>query len=356
MLKKLNLFGLPREKLANFFIDLNEKKFRTKQIMQWIYHQGVNNFDDMHNLSKDLRNKLQTVATIDLPKVFSLSESSDGVIKWVISLGEKSHIETVYIPERDRGTLCISSQVGCALACTFCSTGTQGFNRNLQSHEIIAQVIIAQNHLNTLNQRISNVVFMGMGEPLLNEGPVYDTCNLLLDDWAFGLSRRKVTVSSSGIVPAIYRMSETTPVSLAISLHAPNDNIRDILVPINKKYPIKDLMQACHNYLNAGSQQRHILFEYVMLDGVNDLPEHAKSLAKLLNGMPTKVNLIPFNPFPKTQYKTSKKDTIKHFQDILFKSGIRTTTRRTRGGDVDAACGQLVGRVMDKTRRNAGRN
>ena len=356
MLKKLNLFGLPREKLANFFIDLNEKKFRTKQIMQWIYHQGVNNFDDMHNLSNDLRNKLQTVATIDLPKVFSLSESSDGVIKWVISLGEKSHIETVYIPERDRGTLCISSQVGCALACTFCSTGAQGFNRNLQSHEIVAQVIIAQSHMNKLNKRISNVVFMGMGEPLLNEGPVYDTCNLLLDDWAFGLSRRKVTVSSSGIVPAIYRMSETTPVSLAISLHAPNDNIRDILVPINKKYPIKDLMQACHNYLNAGSQQRHILFEYVMLDGVNDLPEHAKSLAKLLNGMPTKVNLIPFNPFPKTQYKTSKKDTIRHFQDILFKSGIRTTTRRTRGGDVDAACGQLVGRVMDKTRRNAGRN
>ena len=356
MLNKLNLFGLPREKLSNFFIDLDERQYRTKQIMQWIYHQGVNNFDDMHNLSKDLRKKLQTVATIDLPKVFSLSESSDGVIKWVISLGEKSHVETVYIPERDRGTLCISSQVGCALACTFCSTGAQGFNRNLQSHEIIAQVIIAQNNLKSANKRISNVVFMGMGEPLLNEGPVYDACNLLLDDWAFGLSRRRVTISSSGIVPAIYRMSETTPVSLAISLHAPNDNLRDILVPINKKYPIKDLMQACHQYLNAGSQQRHILFEYVMLDGVNDLPEHAKSLAKLLNGMPTKVNLIPFNPFPKTQYKTSKKDTIRHFQDILFKSGIRTTTRRTRGGDVDAACGQLVGRVMDKTRRNAGRN
>ena len=352
MLNKLNLFGLPREKLSNFFIDLDERQYRTKQIMQWIYHQGVNNFDDMHNLSKDLRKKLQTVATIDLPEVFSLSESTDGVIKWVISLGEKSHVETVYIPERDRGTLCISSQVGCALACTFCSTGAQGFNRNLQSHEIIAQVIIAQNNLKSANKRISNVVFMGMGEPLLNEGPVYDACNLLLDDWAFGLSRRRVTISSSGIVPAIYRMSETTPVSLAISLHAPNDNLRDILVPINKKYPIKDLMQACHQYLNAGSQQRHILFEYVMLDGVNDLPEHAKSLAKLLNGMSAKVNLIPFNPFPKTQYKTSKKDTIRHFQDILFKSGIRTTTRRTRGGDVDAACGQLVGKVLDKTKRN----
>ena len=356
MLNKLNLFGLPREKLSNFFIDLDERQFRTKQIMQWIYHQGVDNFEDMHNLSKDLRNKLQTIATIDLPKVFSLSESSDGVIKWVISLGETSHIETVYIPEKDRGTLCISSQIGCALACTFCSTGAQGFNRNLQSHEIIAQVIIAQSHLNSTNKRISNVVFMGMGEPLLNEGPVYDACNLLLDDWAFGLSRRRVTVSSSGIVPAIYRMSETTPVSLAISLHAPNDNLRDELVPINKKYPIKDLIKACHHYLNAGSQQRHILFEYVMLDEVNDLPEHAKSLAKLLNGMPAKVNLIPFNPFPKTRYKTSKKDTIRLFQDILFKSGIRTTTRRTRGGDVDAACGQLVGRVIDKTKRNARRD
>ena len=356
MLKKQNLFGLPREKLSKFFMNLNEKKFRTKQIMQWLYHQSASNFDDMHNLPKDLRKKLQTIATIDLPKVVSLNQSSDGVIKWIIDLGKQSHIETVYIPERDRGTLCISSQIGCALACTFCSTGAQGFNRNLQSHEIIVQVIIAQNHLKSIEKRISNVVFMGMGEPLLNESSVYDACDLLLDDWAFGLSRRKVTVSSAGIVPAIYRMSEITPVSLAISLHAPNNNLRDILVPINQKYPIKELMKACHHYLNAGTQERHILFEYVMLDGVNDLPEHAKTLAKLLNGISAKVNLIPFNPFPKTQYQTSKKDTIEHFQDILFKSGIRTTTRRTRGDDVDAACGQLVGRVLDKTRRNAGRN
>ena len=356
MLKKQNLFGLSREKLSSFFIDLNEKKFRTKQIMQWMYYQSSSNFDDMHNLSIDLRNKLQTIASIDLPEVVSLNESSDGVIKWVINLGEKNHIETVYIPERERGTLCISSKVGCALACTFCSTGAQGFNRNLECHEIISQVVIAKNHLMRLNRRISNVVFMGMGEPLLNERPVYDACNILLDDWAFGLSRRKVTVSSSGIVPAIYRMSEITPVSLAISLHAPNDNLRDILVPINKKYPIKELMQACHHYLDAGTQQRHILFEYVMLDGVNDSPEHAKNLAKLLNGISAKVNLIPFNPFPKTQYKTSKKDTIGNFQDILFKLGIRTMTRRTRGDDVDAACGQLVGRVLDRTGRNARRN
>ena len=211
MLENQNLLGLPQEKHKKFFSDLGEKSFRTKQIMQWIYHQGATNFDDMYNLSKDLRQKLQTIATIDLPEVMSLNHSKDGVIKWIIKLGEENHIETVYIPERERGTLCISSQVGCALACTFCSTGVQGFNRNLKSHEIIAQVLIAQNHLKKKDKRISNVVFMGMGEPLLNESAVYDSCDLLLDDWAFGLSRRKVTVSSSGIVPALYRMADTIP-------------------------------------------------------------------------------------------------------------------------------------------------
>ena len=262
----------------------------------------------------------------------------------------------MFIPERERGTLCISSQVGCALACTFCSTGVQGFNRNLKSHEIISQVLIAQNYLKKKDKRISNVVFMGMGEPLLNESAVYDACDLLLDDWAFGLSRRKVTISSSGIVPALYRMADTIPVSLAISLHAPIDELRDVLVPINQKYPIKELMKACRYYLNAGTQERHIFFEYVMLDGVNDLPEHAKSLATLLKGVSAKVNLIPFNPFPKTQYQTSKEVTINQFQNILYRSGIRTTTRRTRGDDVDAACGQLAGKVLDKSRRNVGRN
>ena len=360
MLEKQNLLGLTQSKFKEFFSDLNEKPFRTKQIMQWIYHQGAIDFDDMHNFSKDLRQKLRAIASIDLPEVISMSNSKDGVIKWVIKLGEENHIETVYIPQKDRGTLCISSQVGCSLACTFCSTGYQGFNRNLKTHEIIGQVLIAKSHLIQKDQRLSNVVFMGMGEPLLNESPVYDACEILLDDWAFGLSRRRVTVSSSGIVPALTRMSDKVPVSLAISLHASNDELRDILVPINKKYPIKELMEACHYYLNAGTQERHILFEYVMLDGINDSLEDARLLSKLLNfwfeRKSAKVNLIPFNPFPESKYKTSKNTTIDKFQDILHQSGVRTTTRRTRGEDVDAACGQLAGKVLDKSRRNVGRN
>ena len=360
MLEKQNLLGLTQSKFKDFFSDLNEKPFRTKQIMQWIYHQGANDFGDMHNLSKDLRQKLTAIASINLPEVISTSNSKDGVIKWVIKLGEENHIETVYIPQKDRGTLCISSQVGCSLACTFCSTGYQGYNRNLKTHEIIAQVLIAQSHLSQKDKRISNVVFMGMGEPLLNESPVYDACEILLDDWAFGLSRRRVTVSSSGIVPALTRMSDKVPVSLAISLHASNDELRDILVPINKKYPIKELMKACHYYLNSGTQERHILFEYVMLDGINDSLEDARLLSKLLNfwfeSKSAKVNLIPFNPFPESKYKTSKNTTIDKFQDILHQSGIRTTTRRTRGDDVDAACGQLAGKVLDKSIRNVRRN
>ena len=242
MLEKQNLLGLPQDKLTKYFSNLGEKSFQTKQIMQWIYCQDAKSFGSMYNLSKDLRKKLQAIATIDLPEVMTLNHAKDGVIKWIIKLGEENHIETVYIPERERGTLCISSQVGCALACTFCSTGVQGFNRNLKSHEIIAQVLIAQNYLKKKDRRISNVVFMGMGEPLLNESAVYDACNLLLDDWAFGVSRRKITISSSGIVPAIYRMADMIPVSLAISLHAPNDELRNVLVPINQKYPIKELM------------------------------------------------------------------------------------------------------------------
>jgi 23S rRNA (adenine2503-C2)-methyltransferase len=360
MLEKQNLLGLTQVKLKKFFSDLNEKPFRTKQIMQWIYHQGALDFGDMHNFSKDLRQKLEAIASIALPEVTSIKNSKDGVIKWVIKVGEENHIETVYIPQKDRGTLCISSQVGCSLACTFCSTGYQGFNRNLENHEIIAQVLIAQNYLKDKNKRISNVVFMGMGEPLLNESPVYDACDILLDDWAFGLSRRRVTVSSSGIVPALKRMSDTVPVSLAISLHASNDELRDILVPINKKYPIKELMKACHYYLNAGTQERHVMFEYVMLKGVNDSIEQAHALSKLINfwfqGESAKVNLIPFNPFPETKYTTSNDAAIDKFQDILYRSGIRTTTRRTRGDDVDAACGQLAGKVADKSRRSAGRD
>ncbi len=347
----VNLFNLTQESLNSFFAELGEKPYRTKQFMQWVYHKDQLDFDQMLNLSKSLREKLKQTATLELPTIAKQNFSLDGVVKWAIDLGQNNHIETVYIPENDRGTLCISSQVGCSLACTFCSTGVQGFNRNLTTAEIIAQVVIAKQYLNDKGKRISNVVFMGMGEPLLNEKAVYDACDLLLDDLAFGLSRRKVTISTSGVVPALLRMADITPVSLAISLHAPDDELRDELVPINQKYPINELMAACQNYLTAGTQERHILFEYVMLEGVNDSIRQAKQLAKLLKGVSAKVNLIPFNPFPESQYKTSKTATIEAFQDVLFNSGIRTMTRRTRGEDVDAACGQLAGKVVDKTKR-----
>ncbi|MCS5586684.1 MAG: 23S rRNA (adenine(2503)-C(2))-methyltransferase RlmN [Gammaproteobacteria bacterium] len=347
----INLFNLTQESLNNFFAELGEKPYRTKQFMQWVYHKNQLDFNQMLNLSKGLRDELSKVATLELPTIAKQNFSLDGVVKWVIDLGENNHIETVYIPEKDRGTLCISSQVGCALACTFCSTGAQGFNRNLSTAEIIGQVVIAQQYLSDKGKRISNVVFMGMGEPLLNEKAVYDACDLLLDDWAFGLSRRKVTISTSGVVPALLRMADTTPVSLAISLHAPDDALRDELVPINQKYPIDELMGACQNYLTSGTQERHILFEYVMLEGVNDSIRQAKQLAKLLKGVSAKVNLIPFNPFPESQYKTSKTATIEAFQDVLFNNGIRTMTRKTRGEDVAAACGQLAGQVVDKTKR-----
>jgi len=347
----INLFNLNQESLNSFFAELGEKPYRTKQFMQWVYHKNQLDFNQMLNLSKDLREKLNEVANLELPSIAQQIFSLDGVIKWAIDLGQNNHIETVYIPEKDRGTLCISSQVGCALECTFCSTGAQGFNRNLSTAEIIGQVMVAQQYLSNKGKRISNVVFMGMGEPLLNEKAVYEACDLLLDDLAFGLSRRKVTISTSGVVPALLRMADTTPVSLAISLHAPDDTLRDELVPINQKYPIDELMAACQNYLISGTQERHILFEYVMLEGVNDSIRQAKQLAKLLKGVSAKVNLIPFNPFPESQYKTSTTATIEAFQDVLFNNGIRTMTRKTRGEDVDAACGQLAGKVVDKTKR-----
>ena len=357
MENKINLLSLNQKSLDEFFVKLGAKSYCTKQLMKWIYKDHVFDFDQMLNLSKKLREKLKEVACIEFPKIVTKNHALDGVIKWVIETGSENHVEMVYIPEKDRGTLCISSQVGCALACTFCSTGYQGFNRNLSTAEIIAQVLIANLHLNPAGKRISNVVFMGMGEPLLNEEAVYSACDLLLDDLSFGLSRRRVTISSSGVVPALERMSERVPVSLAISLHAANDTLRDELVPINKKYPIETLMKACDVYLNAGTQERHILFEYVMLKGVNDSSEHAKQLSKLLKGVSAKVNLIPFNPFPQSDYETSSVRTIESFQNILFSNGIRTMTRRTRGEDVDAACGQLAGKVKDKTKRaDARRN
>ncbi|BBB22461.1 ribosomal RNA large subunit methyltransferase N [Abyssogena phaseoliformis symbiont OG214] len=350
-MNKQNLLSLNQNALNDFFVDLGEKPYRTKQIMQWVYKTHEFYFDKMLNFSKPLREKLSRVACIEFPKVVKQNFALDGVIKWVLALGEDNHIEMVYIPEKDRGTLCISSQVGCVLACTFCSTGMQGFNKNLTTAEIIAQVLIANQYLNPKAKRISNVVFMGMGEPLLNEHAVYNACDLLLDDLAFGLSRRKVTISTSGVVPAMLRMSERTPVSLAVSLHAPDDHLRDELVPINQKYSIEELLKACKVYLHAGTQERHILFEYVMLKGVNDSIEHANKLAKLLKGISAKINLIPFNPFEKTQYQTSSAQTIEKFQNILYQQGIRTMTRRTRGEDIDGACGQLAGKVLDKTKR-----
>jgi 23S rRNA (adenine2503-C2)-methyltransferase len=348
---KQNLLGLNQESLTEMFKTLGEKPYRVKQLMQWIYKYQQFDFDKMLNLSKKLRQQLNETTCIELPKVAKQDHALDGVIKWVIDAGADNFIETLYIPSDDRGTLCISSQVGCSLACTFCSTGMQGFNRNLSTAEIIGQVMLANHYLKGKNKCISNVVFMGMGEPLLNEKAVYPACDLLLDDLAFGLSRRKVTISTSGVVPALLRMADRIPVSLAVSLHAPEDLLRDELVPINQKYPIKELLLACEKYLTAGTQERHILFEYVMLDGVNDSVAQAKKLVILLKGLSAKVNLIPFNPFPETQYKTSKKVTIENFQDVLFDGGIRTTTRRTRGEDVDAACGQLAGKIVDKTKR-----
>jgi 23S rRNA (adenine2503-C2)-methyltransferase len=351
MIEKQNLLNFNQQALDGFFAKLGEKPFRTKQLMKWIYKDKIFDFNQMLNLSKKLRENLNKIACLDIPTVVSKNYAHDGVIKWVINMGDNNNIETVYIPEKDRGTLCISSQVGCALACTFCSTGYQGFNRNLSTAEIISQVLIANLDLNPKGKRISNVVFMGMGEPMLNEEAVFSACDLLLDDLAFGLSRRKVTISSSGVVPALERMSKRVPVSLAISLHAPTDKLRDELVPINKKYPIKELLKVCQIYLNAGTQERHILFEYVMLKGINDSAQQAEQLAKLLKGISAKVNLIPFNSFPQSDYQVSSVATIERFQDILFSRGIRTMTRKTRGKDVDAACGQLAGKVKDKTKR-----
>lgn len=346
---KQNLLSLNREELTKFFTDLGEKPYRTKQLTSWIYQRLVFDFDEMLDLSKNLRAKLKIAATLELPKVKTLNKSSDGVLNWVLALDDDNYIETVFIPEKDRGTLCISTQVGCSLDCSFCATGKQGFNRNLTTAEIISQVLIAKIH----GANVTNVVFMGMGEPLLNEVATFRAANMLLDDYFFGLSRRKVTISTSGVVPAMYRLNQNTQVSLAISLHATNDVLRDKLVPINQKYPIKELLTACRDYINSGEQKRHILFEYVMLKGINDSTTDAKELVKLLKHIPAKVNLIPFNSFAGSNYEVSNTQTISKFQDIIHQNGIRCTTRRTRGDDVAGACGQLAGKVVNKRKLSA---
>lgn len=347
---KLNLLGLDRQSMEAFFASLGEKPFRATQLIKWIHQRGVSDFNEMTDLSKALRAKLADVGEVRLPEAVFDQRSADGTRKWLLRLGGDNAIEVVFIPEPNRGTLCVSSQVGCALECSFCSTATQGFNRNLTAAEIIGQLRFAVATLAEEGLSVTNVVFMGMGEPLLNFNHVVAAANLMIDDHAYGLSKRRVTISTSGIVPTIYRLAEATDVSLAVSLHAPFDALRDELVPINKKFPIAELLPACHHYI-MDKPHRHITWEYVMLDNVNDQDDHAHQLAKLLQGIPGKVNLIPFNPFPGTQYRRSPAARIQRFARILQQAGHVVTTRRTRGDDIDGACGQLVGRVQDRSKR-----
>ena len=351
ILPTVNLFGLDRTALRALFAERGEKPFRADQVMQWIYRRGLDDFDGMTNVAKDLRERMKTWFSIQTPELIAEQTSTDGTRKWVLRLDGGNAVETVYIPEDNRGTLCISSQVGCAMDCSFCSTGKQGFNRNMTAAEIIAQVWFVARALGSdfQNERvISNVVFMGMGEPMANYQPVVTAIRILLDDFGFGLSKRRVTVSTSGLVPFMDRLREDVDVALAVSLHAPNDDLRDELVPINRKYPLGELMDACQRYTQGKGPKAHIVYEYVMLDGVNDSLGHAKELARLLGNLPAKINLIPFNPFPKAGYKRSPSDRIRAFAEYLRSRDIVCTTRKTRGDDIDAACGQLVGEVMSK--------
>ena len=354
--EKINLLGLSQDGLEQFLAERSEKAFRARQIMQWIYQRDVDDFDEMTDLSKSLRARLKDDAEIVPPEVQARFDSEDGCVKWLFSTGAGQAVETVFIPEAGRGTLCISSQVGCALDCSFCATGAQGFNRNLSSAEIIGQVRHAIRELPRRDNgepAVSNVVFMGMGEPLANYRNVVPVLQLLISDWSYGMSRRRVTVSTSGIVPHIQKLSQECNVALAVSLHATNDELRDQIVPINKLHPIKTLLDACWRYA-ANQSNRFITFEYVMLRGVNDSLQQANELAALLKNKPAKVNLIPFNPFPGTDYQRSSADTIRHFQEQLRKRGLVATTRKTRGDDIDAACGQLAGQVSDRVKTRLG--
>jgi 23S rRNA (adenine2503-C2)-methyltransferase len=357
---RTNLLGLTPPELEAFVVALGEKPFRARQLLTWIYKRRVSDFEAMTDLGKDFRVRLAAVAEVRAPEVASVHASSDGTRKWLLKAGEfggrPQAIETVFIPEPGRGTLCISSQVGCALDCSFCSTGAQGFNRNLDAAEIVGQVWLAARELGVGaagERAITNVVLMGMGEPLANYRNVLPALTLFMDDRGFDLSRRRVTLSTSGLVPQIYRLAEDTNVALAVSLHAPNDALRDQLVPINRKHPIKELLEACWHYLDA-QNGRSITFEYVLLEDINDQPEHARELVKLLAGRDAKVNLIPFNPFPGTVYRRSAAPVIARFRDHLNAHGVTATVRRTRGADIDAACGQLAGRVHDRTTARLG--
>ena len=371
-----NLLDFTLPALTEWFGAQGEKPFRAKQVFKWIHQRGVADFDAMTDLAKALREKLKGIAVVEPPRILSEHRSADGTVKWLFDVGIGNGIETVYIPEDDRGTLCVSSQVGCALDCKFCSTGRQGFNRDLAVGEIIGQLWVANRRLEEMERQgiatrlsdpddpspepsrsprpVSNVVMMGMGEPLNNFQPVVDSMSIMLDDHAYGLSRRRVTLSTSGVVPNIRKLAEALPVALAVSLHAPNDEIRSRIMPVNDAYPIAKLLEACREYLEV-SPRDFITFEYVMLKGVNDAPDHAKELARLLKKLPSKVNLIPFNPFPDSGFETTDMERVKLFQRVLLDAGFIATIRKTRGDDIDAACGQLAGQVVNRMKRKAVR-
>ena len=358
---RLNLLGLPGPQLQAFVEGLGNKPFRARQLMSWMYKRGEGSFEAMTDLARDFRAQLGEMAEIRTPQIVTTRSSADGTRKWVLRADAAQAFEMVFIPEDDRGTLCISSQVGCALDCSFCSTAQQGFNRNLSTAEIVGQVWLACRELEKVGQTpyaagqraVTNVVLMGMGEPLANFRNVVPALRIFMDDNAFDLSRRRVTLSTSGLVPQIYKLAEEINCALAVSLHAPDDALRNELVPINRVHPIAELLEACWHYIDE-QNGRSITFEYVMLDGVNDSPAQAKALARLLEGHPAKLNLIPFNPFPGTRYRRSPAPAIQRFRDELLQRGLLATIRRTRGDDIDAACGQLAGRVIDRTTARLG--
>jgi 23S rRNA (adenine2503-C2)-methyltransferase len=352
ILERKNLLGLTRPELEAFVRELGSEPFRARQLWSWMYKRAEGSFEQMSDLAKSFRAQLAERAEIRVPEIVTRQESADGTRKWLLRADAKQAFEMVYIPEPDRGTLCISSQVGCALDCSFCSTAQQGFNRNLSTAEIVGQVWLANRELGTTGQpgdrAVTNVVLMGMGEPLANFRNVVPALRIFTDDLGFDLSRRRVTLSTSGLVPQIYRLAEEVNIALAVSLHAPNDELRNELVPINRVHPIAELLEACWHYIDE-QNGRSVTFEYVMLDGVNDSVAHARELARLLKGHPAKMNLIPFNPFPGTRYKRSSAETIQRFRDECIQRGLLATIRRTRGDDIDAACGQLAGKVIDRT-------
>ena len=353
MATPINLWGLDREGLEQLFVDLGLQPFRGRQIMKWLYHQGRTDFAEMTDLPKKTREWLRDNASLSLPPVHEHRQSRDGTQKWLIDVGEGNLVETVLIPDSGRNTLCVSSQVGCMLDCSFCATGKQGFDGNLAPEVIVGQMVVANEFLKGQGEHVTNVVMMGMGEPLLNFEAVVAATNIFMDDLAFGLSKRRVTISTAGVVPAIERLREVTDVSLAISLHAPTDDLRDELVPLNRKYPIEALLQACKAYATHIGNSRELVIEYTLMRGVNDQPAHAKALATLLRDLNCKINLIPFNPFAASGYERPNSRDIRAFQTYLLNAGYATMLRTTRGEDIDAACGQLAGQVQDRTKRQA---